>query len=111
MEVYIFVFLFSVLISSVSQIILKSSANKMYGHWLREYLNFKVVVAYGLFFAASLLTVVAYRYVPLSMGAILEASGYVFVTVLGCLVLKEKISARKLAGLIIIVLGIIMFNL
>ena len=111
MEGYILLFLFSVFVSSVSQIMLKASANKKYERWIDEYLNLKVIGAYGLFFASSLITVFAYKYVPLSMGPILEASGYIFVSVLGYLVLKEKVGRRKIIGLIIILLGIAIFNI
>lgn len=111
MKGYIALFLFSVFISSVSQIMLKTSANKEHTRWIDEYLNPKVIIAYGLFFASSLLTVFAYKYVPLSMGPILEATGYVFVSVLGYFILKEKIGKRKILGLIIIVLGIMIFNM
>lgn len=111
MEGYIALFLFSVFISSVSQIVLKTSANHTHKHWYEEYLNVKVIFAYGLFFASSLLTVFAYKYVPLSMGPILEASGYVFVSVLGYFILKEKIGKRKIIGLAVIILGILIFNI
>ena len=33
----------------------------------------------------------AYKYVPLSLGPMLEACGYIFVTVLGVCILKEKV--------------------
>lgn len=111
MEKYIILFLFSVFVSSVSQIVLKSSANKKCERWIEEYLNVRVIVAYGLFFASSLLTVFAYKYVPLSMGPILEASGYVFVSVLGHYILKEKVGKRKIVGLAVILIGIIIFNI
>lgn len=108
---YVLVFLFSVFISSLSQIILKTSANQKYDNWIREYLNVKVIVAYTIFFTSSLLTILAYRGVPLSMGPILEASGYIWVAVLGRLVLKEKISKEKMLGLALILIGIIVFSL
>lgn len=111
MNTYIALFLFSVFVSSVSQILLKTSANKKYDHWIREYLNPKVIIAYGMFFLSSLLTVFAYKFVPLSMGPILEASGYVFVSVMGYFILKEQIGCRKIIGLVVIVLGIVIFNL
>lgn len=107
---YIGVFLVSVFISSVSQIILKSSADKEKKSFLQEYLNVKVITAYGLFFVSSLITILAYKYVPLSMGPILEASGYIFVAVLGFLFLKERIGKRKLAGLCCIIAGITIFS-
>lgn len=108
---YIIVFLVSVFISSVSQIVLKKSANKKYDSIIKEYLNAPVIIAYGLFFASSLITVLAYKGVPLSLGPVLEASGYVYVAVLGALILKEKVSLRKLIGLFIIILGIVVSSI
>ncbi len=108
---YIFLFLFSVFISSWSQILLKSSAGENHDSFIREYLNIKVVIAYMFFFVSSLLTVFAYKYVPLSLGPVLEASGYIFVAILGGLLLKEKLEKRKIMGLIIIFVGILVSNL
>lgn len=109
--IYILVFLLSVLVSSLSQILLKKSADKQYKDIISEYLNLKVISAYLLFFLSTIITVVAYKHVSLSMGAILEASGYIFVTILGRIFLKEKITRRKITGLSVILLGLIVFNL
>ena len=109
--IYVIIFLTSVFVSSVSQIILKKSANKTYENRLQEYLNVPVILAYGLFFGSSLLTVLAYKGVPLSLGPILEASGYIWVSVLGAIFLKEHISKKKMLGMAIIILGIIVFNI
>lgn len=106
---YIGVFLFAVFISSCSQILLKKSANIKYENKLREYLNVRVIVAYGLFFSATLATLYAYKVIPLSMGPILEASGYVWVSLLSFFVLKEKISGKKAVGLLVIIAGIVIF--
>ena len=108
---YIFMFLAAVFISSVSQIMLKKSANRTYDNKLKEYLNPLVIISYVLFFGATLCTVIAYKYVPLSLGPILESSGYFFVTVLGMIFLKEKVGKKKGMGLLIILAGIIIFNL
>ena len=105
------IFLGSVLVASISQNKKKKSANQKYDRWIDEYLNFRVIFAYGLFFLSSLLTVYAYKFVPLSMGPVLEASGYVFVAVMGYFILKEKIDKRKSLGLIIIIAGIVIFSL
>lgn len=107
----ILLFLFSVFISSVSQIILKISAGEEHENVVKEYLNGKVICAYGIFFTSSLLTVVAYRYVPLSMGPILESSGYIFVSILGYIFLKERISRRKIIGIVFIILGIVIASM
>lgn len=107
---YIGLFLGAVLISSISQILLKKSANQNFENSIREYLNPKVVIAYIMFFGATLINVWAYKKVPLAMGPVLESSGYVFVTVLGVVFLKEHVSKRKLLGLLMILLGIFVFS-
>lgn len=107
-SVYIVIFLLSVLIAAMSQILLKISAGKQYTSRTREYLNARVISAYAIFFLSSLLTVLAYRGVPLSMGPVLETTGYLWVTILGRLILKEKVSRRKLTGLAVIVMGVIL---
>lgn len=103
---YIAVFLFSVFISSVSQIMLKTSTKTEYQRVIDEYLNPRVIVAYIIFFCSSLLTIFAYKYVSLSMGPILEASGYIFVTVLGYFCLHETIGKKKALGMVCILAGI-----
>uniref|UniRef100_UPI003FED46F9 EamA family transporter n=1 Tax=Roseburia sp. TaxID=2049040 RepID=UPI003FED46F9 len=109
--IYIMLFIGSVFISSASQILLKRSADVKYESKIQEYLNPRVIIAYGIFFSASLITIIAYRGVPLSLGPVLEASGYVFVTILGRIFLHEKVSRRKLLGLVLILTGIMVFNL
>lgn len=105
------VLLVSVFISSVSQILLKKAANRTYENPLKEYLNPLVIGAYGMFFCSVILTMVALRYVPLSMSPILESTGYIFVTVLGYLFLKERLSKRKLLGMVLILAGIVIFSM
>ena len=110
-KMYILLFLFSVLISSVSQIILKKSANVQHESMIKEYLNVRVISAYALFFLSSLLTLFAYRGVPLSMGPVLETTGYIWVTLLGLVFLKEHVNYQKWVGLGLIVVGILVFSL
>lgn len=103
---YIALYLVSVFISSVSQILLKLSANQEYENIIKEYMNPKVLIAYTIFFCSSLLTIFAYKFVPLSMGPVLESSAYVFVTVLGYFCLHETIGKRKAVGMLVILIGI-----
>jgi small multidrug resistance pump len=109
--IYVLIFLASVLVSSISQIILKKSANEKYESFIREYLNPRVITAYGFFFISTLMTTYAYREVPLSLGPVLEATGYVYVAILGATILKEKMSRRKIIGNALIVAGIAVFAL
>ena len=97
--------LLSVFISSVSQIILKKAADKTYESTLKEYMNPMVIGAYGLFFCSVILTMLALKHVPLSMSPILESTGYIFVSVMGYIFLKERFSRRKLMGFALILAG------
>ena len=105
------IFVSGVFISSISQIILKKSSEKEYPSKIREYLNFRVIFAYIIFFGATLCSILAYTKIPLSLGPILESSGYFFVAVLSYIFLKEKISKQKMLGLSIIIIGIIIYAL
>ena len=107
LRIYIAIFIASSLISAFSQILLKIAARRQYSSWIYEYLNVRVIVAYFIFFLATLLTVYCYKIIPLSLGAMLEASGYVFVTVLGRLILKERVSKQKILGMALVILGVI----
>ena len=103
---YYFIYVFSVFISSVSQIILKQSADIKYDNPIREYLNIRVISAYAIFFLATLITIYAYKGIPLSAGPMIETTGYLWISLLGYFILKEKISRRKLVGLGVVIAGI-----
>ncbi|MBQ6323137.1 MAG: multidrug ABC transporter [Lachnospiraceae bacterium] len=108
----VLIYLVGVFFSSVSQIILKTEANKEHKNILAEYLNVRVILGYGIIFACTMLTILAYRSgLPVGWGNVLETAGYVFVTILGCTILKEKINAAKITALAIIAGGIILFTL
>lgn len=103
---YVGVLLFSVFISAISQVMLKKAAQQEYKSKVREYLNFRVIGAYAIFIAATFLTIFAYRAVPLSLGAVLEATSYLYVTFFGVTIFKEKVTRRKLFALVLIISGI-----
>lgn len=97
-------------ISAISQVLLKKSALKKYDSVLREYLNPEVFFAYLLFVIATLMSVIAYKGIPLSMGPLLEATGYIYITIFGIAIFKEKMNCRKLMALICIVMGIVFYS-
>ena len=105
------IYVLGVIISAFAQILLNKSADVERKSKLKEYLNFKTIFAYGIFFGATLCSVIAYKYVPLSMGPILGTTEYVFVALLSYLLLKEKIGKKKLIGLIVIIFGVLIFSI
>lgn len=106
-----FIALFGVFISGISQVMLKKSAMKTYDSPLREYINPLVIGAYTLFVAATLCSVVAFRKIPLSMGPVLDATGYVYVVFFGVTLFGERIDRYKLVALAFIILGVLVYSL
>ena len=104
----VIIYLITPLLSAVSQLILKTAADDPSLTGLRAYLNFRVILAYALFFGCMLLNVVALRTLDLTVATVLEAAGYIYVMVLSFLFLKEKITPRRLIGNIVIIVGIVL---
>lgn len=106
---YVGIMMCSVLVASLSQVLLKISANKTYASRLREYLNKYVITGYALLFLSTILTMLALRGMPLSWVNVFESSGYFFVFLLSYFILKERASRRKLIGFAVIFAGILVF--
>ncbi len=108
--VAVIILLISVFISAISQIMLKIAANRKYESGIKEYINPLVITSYAIFLVSTVLTMLALRQVPLSLQPVLESTSYIYVTVLGYMILKEKISKTKLLGLAIILIGIFVYS-
>lgn len=108
---YVCILLTGVFLSSLSQVMLKKAAQKKYDSWIREYLNLPVILAYALFFFCTLLSVIAYRGIPLSLGPILGTTGYFYITFFGIRIFHEQINRKKIMALSLIILGIITYTL
>lgn len=109
--IFALIMMLGTFISAVSQVILKKAADKTYENKIREYLNVPVMAAYSIFVVATLLSVFAYKVVPLSMGPILESTSYIYVTVFGVAIFKEKLTVRKIIALFLIILGIVIYSI
>lgn len=105
------VFISSVLIASISQVLLKKSADKGHESVIKEYLNIHVIIGYGLFFISTILAILGYRTLPLKAGPILEALGYIFIIIFSIFIFKERISRNKIVGTALIITGIIIFSI
>ena len=108
---YLLIGFFSVFVSCVSQTVLKKAALKEHKNFVEEYLNFPVIAAYAMFFGSTLLTMLAYKKLPLSMSPAFESSSYIFVTIFGVTIFKEKLTKKKLLALALILSGILIFTL
>lgn len=108
---YILVLMTGVFVSAVSQVMLKKAALKTYDSPIKEYLNPMVIVAYMLFFGTTFLSILAYKGIPLSMGPIIEATSYIYVTFFGVKIFHEKMNRKKYLALALIIVGIIIYSM
>ncbi len=96
------------LVCAYSQILLKQAAQSAHHSFLGQYLNFKVIFAYSLFFAVLVVNSLLMKKLPLVIiSPISESLPFVFTIILSWLILGERIIKKKILGSIIISLGII----
>lgn len=101
----------SALIASISQILLKHSATKTYENHIKEYVNPWVISGYFLLFATTIINLFAYKKIEYKYGAIMETLAFVFVIFFSRILFQEKITKKKLLGSVLILAGIVVFNL
>lgn len=111
MILYSCLILFGTFISAVSQVILKKAANREHGSFIQEYLNAPVIIAYSIFVLATFCSIFAYKVIPLSLGPVLEATSYIYVTIFGVKIFGEKINRNKILALFFIISGIIVYSI
>lgn len=109
--IYSLILLVGVFISAISQVMLKKAALKKYDSVIKEYMNPLVIVAYIMFVGTTFLSILAYKGIPLSMGPVLEATSYIYVTIFGVGIFKEKMNRKKIISLILIIAGIVVYSL
>ena len=101
----------SVTIASLSQVLLKMSSMKKYPSFIREYLNPYVIIGYMMLLGSMMITIYVFKQLPFMSIPIIESLGYVLVLIFGLLFFGEKITKRKLIGMIVIIAGIIIYNI
>ena len=98
-------------VASFAQVLLKKGAQIDHGSFIREYLNPHVICGYGLMFIGMILSAFGYRHVEYKNGPVMESVGFIFVVLLSRLFFGEKITAKKVAGNVLILAGIAIFYL
>lgn len=95
--------------SAVSQILLNVSAEKKCKSKIREYLNPWVISSYVILAIVLVTNIYLLGFMNLKEENAIAASTYVFVLVLSRIILKEKITLKKIVGNILIIIGILIF--
>ncbi len=108
---YFLIAIFSGMLSSFSQVLLKKSALKGEQSIVKQYMNLYVITGYFITFLCMLLTILAYRGMPFKYGAVLESLTYLYIMILSRIFIGEKLTKKKVIGNMIIVVGVIIFSL
>ncbi len=103
--------LISETIASTSQVLLKKSAQKEYPSFIREYLNVLVIGGYGLLVLSMVISIFCYSGLGYMGVVVMEPIAYIIVMFMSRVIFKEKITPRKIAGMILIIGGIAAFYL
>ena len=107
---YVLAFL-AVFVASLSQILLKQSAEKEHKNFFMKFLNWRVILGYALLLGSTVINVFAYRGVELKVTPMIESTGIIWVTVLAFMFLGERPTKRGILSILITILGIIVFSM
>ena len=78
---------------------------------IRTYLNPVVIAVYGSFFAITFVTTWLYQDVELTLSTLLYKTEYAFIALFSVLFLKERFTKRKIAGFVVILLGVLIYTM
>ena len=105
---YIIILLINCIISAFSQVLLKKSSKMQYKSFIYEYLNIKVIVSYSIFVFVLMVNSWVLRYLPLVILApIGEAFPFVLSVFAGVFFFNERITKKKIIGILLITCGIV----
>lgn len=96
--------------SAFSQILLKKSTMVSHENMIREYLNWRVIIAYGIFVLVLLTNAYAFQGIEYKYGSIIGALTYIFLMILSKIILKERISKKVIIGNMMIITGILIYS-
>jgi small multidrug resistance pump len=104
----------AVTLTGISQVLLKiGSAHQASGKntYLAAYLNLPTFIAYGLLLITTVISVIALKEVPLKVFYTVTSLNFVIILGLSWGYLKEEVNMKMVVGSILIISGILIFNL
>ena len=110
MNIYLLILIVATVFSAFSQVLLKQSARRDHKSWIYEYLNWRVITAYGIAFAVLFANTWASTGIDMRYGPVIDTLTYVFVMIFSFVLLKERFSRGQLIGNLIIIAGILIYT-
>lgn len=101
-----------VIFTAAAQVLLKIGANKTKNKKLiTKYINVYVITGYIVFLGVTLLNLYAYQYLPLKMTVVFLPFTFLLVGLFSFGILKEEFNRKQLISSVIIVVGVVVYNL
>ena len=110
-RVYLLIMLIGTFFAATSQILLKQSADRTYDRPFGDYLNWRGITSYGVYFGILFLNTWCFTKIDMKYGSVVDSCCYVFVMLLSCLILKEKVTRRKIIGNLLIICGVLAYTM
>lgn len=107
---YYLLTLIVVLFTSIGHLLLKIAASRIVPG-SRLYAQPLSLLAYGIFAVVAFLSIVAMKGLDLKVFFALNSLTYICIPILAFLVLRESFTRNKIIGVVIISLGVVLFNL
>ena len=110
----LFLVFLGVILTGISQVLLKIGSSHQGKHnntFLTAYLNLPTIFAYGLLLSVTVINVIALKEISLKVLYAIASLNLVVVVVLSWGILKEEINTKMIVGILLIVSGIVVFNL
>ena len=111
MHPYMLILFATTFFTAISQVLMKQSAQMEHKSWIYEYLNWRVILAYGIAFTVLMVNTYAYTEVYIKYASIIDSFSYVNVMVFSYLLLKEHFTKQQLIGNLVIIAGILIYTL
>ena len=111
MSPYLILLFAATFFTAFSQILLKQSARIEHKSWIYEYLNWRVILAYGISFAVLFINMYAFTKIDMRYGSVVDTFTYFLVMILSYLTLKEQFTKGQLIGNLLIITGILIYTL
>lgn len=100
-----------VFLTAISQLLIKQGTRKAKKGALWLYLNAYMLTAYFILVLVTLLSLYAYREIPLKVGLMLAPLALILVVLLSSWLLGERLTRLQVLGAVVILLGMTVFNL
>jgi drug/metabolite transporter (DMT)-like permease len=110
----LFLVFLAVLLTGISQVLLKIGSahhGKRKNSVLDAYLNLPALIGYGLLLCVTVICVIALKEIPLKVLYAIASLNLVVVVGLSWGILKEKINRNMIIAIVLIFLGVIIFNI